>query len=159
MDCVFGINYMQRPPDVYVTYDMPGVGCAAVAIGSIIGIALAYEPLMWVDQHTFPILGYIVYPVEWTLNKLLFPEAITPFRGNVGALLVGAICAAVIAVALFALTLCGIVIGFISIGCAEAFRAGRNVYWHFRYTRPAQRVAAAHFKTTRPANNGKAISQ
>jgi hypothetical protein len=62
-------------------------------------IVLAYEPLMWVDQHTFPLLGYVVYPVEWTVNKILFPEAMTPFRGNIGALLVGLLYAGVVALA------------------------------------------------------------
>jgi hypothetical protein len=83
-----------QPPPVYETYVTPLNELdrfAALGLMITFAIVLAYEPLMWVDQHTFPLLGYVVYPVEWTVNKILFPEAMTPFRGNIGALLVASI--------------------------------------------------------------------
>jgi hypothetical protein len=94
---------MAEPPIFYATYDDPmpstfGAVCAWGFFGAF-AVVLAYEPLMWVDQHTFPILGYIVYPFEWVASKIAFPDAVTPLRGNIGALLVGALLAFLAALA------------------------------------------------------------
>ncbi|MCW2286521.1 hypothetical protein M2323_004318 [Rhodoblastus acidophilus] len=102
---------LSPPPPVYEAYETSPSALdrfCAFGIFSVFAVVFAYEPLMWVDQHTFSILGYILYPLEWTVNKILFPEAITPFRGNVGALLVGLLCAGVIA---FAVAAIGLVLG------------------------------------------------
>lgn len=90
---------MQPPPPIYETYVTPPNELdrfAALGLMITFAIVLAYEPLMWVDQNTFPLLGYVVYPVEWIVNKILFPEAMTPFRGNIGALLVASIYAVIL---------------------------------------------------------------
>lgn len=102
---------MQPPPPVYETYVTPPNELdrfAAFGLMATFAIVLAYEPMMWVDQHTFPLLGYVVYPVEWTVNKILFPEAMTPFRGNIGALLIGMLYAAILALGVGVL---GVILG------------------------------------------------
>jgi len=104
----WSMTMLSPPPPVYETYVTPPNALdrfCAIGIFSVFAVVLAYEPLMWVDQHTFPILGYVVYPLEWIVDKILFPEPITPFRGNVGALLVGLLCAGVVAFAVAAIGL------------------------------------------------------
>ena len=141
---------LSPPPPVYETYVTPPSALdrfCAFGIVSVFAVVLAFEPLMWVDQHTFPILGYIVYPLEWTVNKILFPEAITPFRGNVGALLVGLLCAGVIAFVVAAIGLILSALGWAFRGaaivhacCSAVADFARGIY-RARITTPPKRAS------------------
>ncbi|MDE2361066.1 MAG: hypothetical protein KGM42_00200 [Hyphomicrobiales bacterium] len=42
----------------------------------------------WLDTVPLQIFGTVLYPVEWLLNAAMFPDAVTPLRGNGTALLV-----------------------------------------------------------------------
>jgi hypothetical protein len=144
------ITTMHSPPPVYETYVMAPSALdrfCTFGIFSVFAVVLAYEPLMWVDQHTFPFLGYVVYPLEWTVNKILFPEAITPFRGNVGALLVGPLCAGVIAFAVAAIGLVLGPLGWVFRGAAilqSCFSAGADFvrgFYRARIATPPNRAS------------------
>jgi len=55
----------------------------ALILASLFGAAFG---VIYLDTTTIQIVGYILYPVEYAINLLIFPHATTPLRGNGSAL-------------------------------------------------------------------------
>jgi len=79
---------MRDDRDYGYLYDPPvQQGSLGDAIFLVILIA-AVPVIAWLDTAPVQIIGAILYPVEWLINAALFPNAVTPLRGNGTALLV-----------------------------------------------------------------------
>jgi len=55
---------------------------------SVWGIVAFVVVVDWLDTASLQIVGYVLYPVEYVVNALLFPHAVTQLHGNATALLI-----------------------------------------------------------------------
>jgi len=58
------------------------------AVLSVWGIVAFVVIVDWLDTSAVQIFGYVLYPLEYVINSVLFPHAVTQLHGNATALLI-----------------------------------------------------------------------
>jgi hypothetical protein len=58
------------------------------AVLSVWGIVAFVVIVDWLDTAAVQIVGYVLYPLEYVVNALFFPHAVTQLHGNATALLI-----------------------------------------------------------------------
>ena len=58
------------------------------AVLSVWGIVAFVVVVDWLDTASLQIVGYVLYLVEYVVNAVLFPHAVTQLHGNATALLI-----------------------------------------------------------------------
>jgi len=79
---------MRNSPDHQYVYSAP---VQPITLGEVAGL-IAFCGLLlvvaWLDTSSIQVIGRLLYPLEYALNAVFFPNAVTPLRGNGTALLV-----------------------------------------------------------------------
>ena len=58
------------------------------AVLSVWGIVAFVVVVDWLDTSAVQVFGYVLYPLEYVINSVLFPHAVTQLHGNATALLI-----------------------------------------------------------------------
>ncbi len=70
----------------YYDAEMSGVSLFGVAVTLVIAAAIA--AVAWLDAQPLQAVGWILFPIEYFLNAVFFPEVQTPLRSNAVALFI-----------------------------------------------------------------------
>ena len=70
----------------YYDAEMSGVSLFGVAVTLVVAAAIA--AVAWLDAQPPQVVGWILFPIEFLLNTVFFPEVQTPLRSNAVALFV-----------------------------------------------------------------------
>jgi hypothetical protein len=62
-----------------------GLDPAVVLVWGIVAFVIIVD---WFDTAAVQIVGYVLYPLEYVINAVLFPHAVTQLHGNATALLI-----------------------------------------------------------------------
>ncbi|MGB5086702.1 MAG: hypothetical protein WBO09_19385 [Methylocystis silviterrae] len=70
----------------YYDAEMSGVSLFGIAVA--LAIAAAIAAVAWLDAQPLQVVGWILFPIEYLLNAVFFPEVQTPLRSNAVALFI-----------------------------------------------------------------------
>lgn len=70
----------------YYDAEMSGVSLFGIAV--TLAIAAAIAAVAWLDAQPLQVVGWVLFPIEYLLNAVFFPEVQTPLRSNAVALFI-----------------------------------------------------------------------
>ena len=69
-------------------YDAEMSGVSLLGISLTLAVAAAIAAVAWLDAQPLQVVGWILFPIEYLLNAVFFPEVQTPLRSNAVALFI-----------------------------------------------------------------------